>query len=79
MNVIRTAPIVSGLGCGIWALTLAFVTPWFWVLAVLGALLVIAGGWPVGDPNLGYDTTVFGLPEPPIRLDHWRDKNGPAA
>ncbi|UXA19499.1 hypothetical protein [Mycobacterium sp. SMC-4] len=60
MTTIRAALVVSGIGAVVWALLLSFIASWFCLLAVVGALLIIAAYWPGGDPDCGFDTTVFG-------------------
>lgn len=67
MKLLTTALYTMGIGSWIWAATAAFLTGWYWVLIILGAVLIIVGEavrYVAEDP---YETTVYGVDET-IRL-----------
>lgn len=43
-NLLRGSLYGVGASLWIWALAAAFITPWYWLLLIVGAVLIMAGG-----------------------------------
>ncbi len=43
-NLLRGTLYGVGASLWIWALAAAFITPWYWLLLIVGAVLIMAGG-----------------------------------